>query len=454
MDSTMTDARADAHTGWRRLQTLLALLVLGGCASTSRVQINSTPSGARIVLDGTDCGQTTPASIELDTGTKRHSIRIERAGFNPVEREVTLNRDVDVMDADEAATRVCCAPCTLGCTLLGFLHPFTVNTAFHPSHIDATLEVAGQGARLDVTPTAFEAYVDGKLVPLLDGNYVVTTTGSHELVIKSPGYRDSARTIRVDERMYQRIEVELELEGQGLLLTGSPEGAKVYLDDQFQGTLGDEPRHVRAEPGAHMLRVEADGHRGWQDVVQVTVDRYQALTIALRLEGQGLILRKPDEVAVQTPQIQILVDGQLQGSAFDVPVRTEPGDHDVEIRVSGCETRMLKVRVMKDEYLDVTPGPRNESRREPRHPRSGTSRDQPALRVHAPPGLEGTPERDVEILVDGALVGYGFDNTLTVGASPSEVTVTVRVKGRRPWEQRVRLSSGNSIDLYPRFDKE
>jgi len=448
----MDRSRAQCQSLARRLAALVALLVVAGCSATSRVQVNSTPSGARILLDGNDCGQTTPASIELNTARSKYSIRIERTGYNPVEREVTLNRDVDVMDADEAAGRICCAPCTLGCTLLGFLHPFTVNTAFRPSHIDATLEVAGQGARLDVAPAAFEACVDGKLVALLDGNYVVTTPGSHELVIKAAGYRDSVRTIRVDERMYQRISVELEPEGQGLRLTGSPDGAKIYLDDQFQGTLGGDSRRVRAEPGAHMLRVQADGYRVWQDVVQVTADRYEALTVTLRLEGQGIILRKPDEMPSQAPLVQILIDGQLQSSSFEQPVRIEPGDHEIELRVTGCETRQLHVRIVKDEYLDVTPGSRIEERHEPHRTRRESR--EPTLRVHAPSGMEGTAERDVEVLVDGALVGYGFENSLAAGAAPSEVTVTVRVRGQRPWEQRVRLSSGATIDLYPRFEKD
>src|SRR5882672_4026251 len=92
----MTTCRRNATTRFARIGA--ALLVLGGCASTSRVQVSSTPSGARIVLDGSDCGQTTPTSVELSTASTRHSIRIEKPGFNPVEREVTLDRDVDVMD--------------------------------------------------------------------------------------------------------------------------------------------------------------------------------------------------------------------------------------------------------------------------------------------------------------------------------------------------------------------
>jgi hypothetical protein len=167
MDSNFTGPRSTVAAA-RLVAPCLLLLVLGGCVSTSRVQVNSTPSGARILLDGADCGQTTPASVELTNSVSRHALKIEKAGYNPVERELVLDRDIDVMDADEAATRVCCAPCTLGCTLIGFLHPLHVTTGFRPSNVDATLEVAGQGARLEVTPSQFECYVDGQLSPLLD----------------------------------------------------------------------------------------------------------------------------------------------------------------------------------------------------------------------------------------------------------------------------------------------
>jgi hypothetical protein len=449
MDSNFTGSRSTAAAA-RLVAACVALLVLGGCASSSRVQVNSTPSGARILLDGADCGQTTPASVELTNSVSRHSLKIEKAGYNPVEREVVLDRDIDVMDADEAATRVCCAPCTLGCTLIGFLHPFSVSTGFRPSNIDALLEVAGQGARLEISPSQYECYVDGKLSTLLDGGYVVTTPGSHELEIKSPGYRSTLRTIRVDERMYQRIKIDLALEGQGLLLTGSPEGAKVYLDDQFQGTLGQEARRVRAEPGAHMLRVEADGRRPWQDVVQVAADRYQELAVELKREGQGIVVVRPDDLTARQVEVQILVDGQLQGSAFDAPVRIEPGDHLIEIRVTGCETKLIQVRVAKDEYIEINPGPRREGGgKKGRQVKIETT----GIRVHSPDGMEEVQDQDVEILVDGALVGYGFDVSTSVGGAATDVTVVVRVKGHRPWEQRVRLKAGTVVDLYPRFEK-
>ena len=51
---------------------LLALFSLVGCQTTCNVQVNSTPAGARILIDGGDSGQQTPATVVLATQTTKH----------------------------------------------------------------------------------------------------------------------------------------------------------------------------------------------------------------------------------------------------------------------------------------------------------------------------------------------------------------------------------------------
>jgi len=420
----------------------LALLLLAGCATNRRVEVNSTPAGARILIDGVDSGQQTPASVVLSTSTRRYAITLEKPGFNPVSRSVELAKEVDVISADEAVGSICLAPCCCGLPLLRLLRPVDVSTKFVPSRIDATLEVSGQGARLEVTPAPFEAWLDGRLVALLEGNYLVTSVGDHELEIRAAGCRTYLRSIRVDERVYQRIVVELQVEGQGLLVSGTPAGAKVYLDDQYQGNLGDAPRRVRAEPGPHMLRVELDGWRPWQDVVQVAAERYDEISIDLKLEGQGIRVRAPEGRIERNAEIQILVDGQLQGSAFDQPVRLEPGEHDVEIRVSGREPRRVKVRVTKDAWLELEPGPRADSRQG----KSQVQLDQQGIRVIEPRDL-GREHSDPQILVDGALRAQQFDRVIAL--DPGDYELEVRVHGFEPWTQRVHVTRRQVLEVRP-----
>jgi serine/threonine protein kinase len=72
--------------------------------STSRVawaQVNSTPKGAEIILDGTSTGQFTPARVQVPTGV--HTVTLKLNGFQPAKRAVqaseggTLTLDVPLL---------------------------------------------------------------------------------------------------------------------------------------------------------------------------------------------------------------------------------------------------------------------------------------------------------------------------------------------------------------------
>ncbi len=445
----MTNRMIGSAARRRAAIAALASLLLGGCTTTGRVEVSSSPAGARILIDGVDSGQQTPNSVVLSTSKSEYTLTVDKPGYNAVSRRVRFATDLDVIDADEAVSSVLCAPFCCGLPLLRLLHPVDVESRFVPSRFDAQLEVAGQGARLSVRPQPFEAYLDGHLVALLEGDYLVTTPGDHELEIRSTGCRPYTRSIHVDECVYQPLQIELSVEGQGLLVTGAPLGAKVYLDDQFQGTLGEEARRVRAEPGPHMLRLEQDGWRPWQDVVQVAADQYQEVGIYLALEGQGLRVRKPEGLPVKTPQIQILVDGTLRGSAFDQPMRLEPGDYAVEVVVSGRMPRQVRVHVTKDSWIDLEPGDRI-----PRGaPGPQILVDTFGIRVVAPEWLEDADPEDVQILVDGSLRGHLFDQIIVLD-SVGDRNVEVRVKGFKPWTQAVHVSRGQILEVRPDLKKE
>lgn len=429
----------------------LALALLGlllqACATESRVQVSSNPAGARILVDGLDTGRTTPSSVTLSTERESYQITIEKAGYNPVGQAVRLGTDVDVIDADEAVCTVCVSPCCCFLPLLRFLDPVDVRTRFRPSDLSVDLEVAGQGARLEITPSGAEVYLDGKLAALLDGNYLVTSVGDHQIEVRAEGCKPWTRTLHVDERIYQRIALELEIEGQGLLVSGTPGGAKIYLDDQFQGALDDAPRRVRTTPGPHLLRVEAEGFKPWQDVVQVTADRYEAISIELALDGQGVRLRKPEGLPSRTPELQLFVDGQLQGSAFDVPVRMSAGEHDLEIRCAGRETRRLRINVAPGQFLDLQPGPKQDTR-------AARPQKQPAgFCIYAPSDLGPVAPQDVQIRVGGVLVSQRLGELVEMtNVEPIEVEVVVR--GFKPWKDRIVLSADGVTEVYPRLEKE
>jgi serine/threonine protein kinase len=56
------------------------------------IMINSQPSGARILLDGKDSGQTTPAVIAAEVGS--HTVRLELAGYKQFEKKVDVEQGI------------------------------------------------------------------------------------------------------------------------------------------------------------------------------------------------------------------------------------------------------------------------------------------------------------------------------------------------------------------------
>lgn len=71
---------ADADAVRERIETLRA--------TPGRVQIETTPEGASIVIDGEATGLVTPAEVELPPGV--HAVRVELAGYEPVEGSLQI----------------------------------------------------------------------------------------------------------------------------------------------------------------------------------------------------------------------------------------------------------------------------------------------------------------------------------------------------------------------------
>ena len=77
------------------LSAALGLMVLAsGCASifngsSQMVEVESTPSGAAVWLDGRRLEQTTPTSIPLERGCTNHVVRVQKEGYAPVETVLT-----------------------------------------------------------------------------------------------------------------------------------------------------------------------------------------------------------------------------------------------------------------------------------------------------------------------------------------------------------------------------
>ncbi len=358
-------AGTHASAGERgKLWAFLSLLLFAGCKTPRRMEVRSTPPGARVLLDGKDTGRSTPTEVLLDTSVQRYEVTLEKAGYNPARQEIRRSTDVDVIEADELACTVLCSPCCLGLPLLDALDELvTVKTHYHPREVDLRLDLAGQGIKLRVNPPDAEVLIDQVLHRPLESNTYVTSPGFHELEVRAAGHRPYRTTLQIDALTYVEHRVQLEVEGEGLLLSIHPSGARIYVDDQLVTIADSSPVRVRTTPGAHSLRIELESHRTSEDVIQVQSQEYRELTVELARAGQGVIVRPPQGWGGSG--VEVWIDQSLAATEFGEPLVLTPGQHSLSIRAQGFEPSELSILVQENQFLEVVPtlGRKNDARR-------------------------------------------------------------------------------------------
>lgn len=126
---------------------LLALVLAsaGGCTwfkSNPMVLITSDPAGARIFIDGTDMGRTTPARFELaGTGGYDHVVKLTRKGYRPETRilyqhtEGYTSKWIDGASGAEMSI----PPMPFFWTLGDFAFPFAMRGAIVPGELHVKL---------------------------------------------------------------------------------------------------------------------------------------------------------------------------------------------------------------------------------------------------------------------------------------------------------------------------
>ena len=181
--------------------------------------VHSAPADAEVSIDGADFGKTPLLVTSLRLGI--HRVKIAAPGFQPKEVEVELT--------DRSPVKV-------------------------------SLDLASDSGTLEVAsdPDGAEVLLDGIPRGTAPCKVDRITGGDHRLEIKLDGYVATEQTIRLSAGETQSLRVELKPQPAAMQIVSIPDGARVYLDNQFQG---ETPRAIQdLAPGEYRVRVELDGH--------------------------------------------------------------------------------------------------------------------------------------------------------------------------------------------------
>ncbi|TAJ43446.1 hypothetical protein CUJ86_10645, partial [Methanofollis fontis] len=211
---------------------------------TGGLQINSTPAGASIYLDGVLNASVTNATLSnLDTGTYNVTLVLD-------DYETAVNDSVTV--SNNATTLV-------------------------------TFDLVRQtgGLQINSSPAGAAIYLDGVLnASVTNATLSDLDTGIYNVTVAMSGYDSETQNVTVSSNQTETVSFTLVQQLGTLQINSTPSGAAVYLNgtatgDLTNATLADKP------VGTYNVTVELDGYDPATEVVTLSKDETEEVSFTL-----------------------------------------------------------------------------------------------------------------------------------------------------------------------------
>ncbi|MBI5687134.1 MAG: PEGA domain-containing protein [Verrucomicrobia bacterium] len=289
---------------------ILAALLAAGCVEQpgSLLELRTSPSGARIELDGVYQGD---SPIKLKVAPGQHLVVATRDGF--LETRATVNV------LPEGTTR-----------------------------FDLSLRPLFGLVLAESFPAESEVLVNnvfrGKTPVLLTD----LPAGQHRIVIKKDGYESKETVLNIQnegDRQPKLISLELRSLLTAIKVISTPEKAKVYLDGSY---VGDSPQSIQnVLAGKHQVRVELDGYEPFEQEAEVKSMK--------EFNVDALLKEKLGRIKVDTDPTggEVFLNSEARGKAPVILDRLHEGEYAIKITKHGFDPVERKVTLKKGADLDL-----------------------------------------------------------------------------------------------------
>ena len=361
------------------LLPLLAPSALGDKEQPTRLDVSVQPEGAQVFVDGKLRG-TAPCQL-FDIAPGEHLLRVAAPSCRPADEFVRLEAGAYVqksfsLEPEKGLLLVKTTPAgadvkyngvSLGATPLlvttlpsGQTHMFELAlNGYQTRRIDVALEgrtpvVREENLALDSGTVDCKTDPPGATVMVNGVERGVTPVvlshipkGLAAITVKLAGYREETRELRLTPGDRQTLALALKALPARLNVVSSPEQARVFLDDDYQGKTPVTITSVA--PGAHKLRVELPGHAPVTRTVTLAngaeeTEEFKMASVLGRLE-----------ISTKPAGAKILLDGKAVGSTKpqgDAPrsqilaIENVPaGEHSVMAHLNGYQDVARKIVV-------------------------------------------------------------------------------------------------------------
>jgi len=354
-------------------------------ATTGTLEIYSTPSGAKVYIDGAYRGRT-PLAISVAAGT--HNVELRLDGYETYRARVQI-----------------------GAGQTGRLSPRLVRAT--PT---GTLQIYS-------TPSGAKVYIDGAY----RGQTPLTLTveaGAHNVELRLDGYETYRARVQIGAGQTGRLSPRLaRVVTTGTLVIDSlPQGAEVYLDGAYQGRT---PLTLTVDAGAHNLELRLAGYETYRARVQVEAGQTSRLTPRLQL----IITTGTLEIYSVPTGAKIYIDGNFEGYT-PTTIDLDAGDHEVELQLEGYNAYQTQVTIQP-----------------------GRSTRIDARLTVAKATFDLYLNTDARVFLDGYPLGATLDGHITIEATPGDRELVLVAPGYHAFIKVIHLTPGSynrySVQLTP-----
>ncbi len=274
---------------------------------TSDIRVWSSPSGARIYLDGVYQGVTGSDWFWIyDVSTGYHTIYLEDFGYG----DYTETVYVSAGDTASVSAYLTATP--------------------SPTTVVTSTPVPTGSIRVWSSPSGADIYLDGVYQGLTGSNWFwiyEVSAGYHTIRLEKSRYEDYTETVYVSAgttsvsdagSVYAchaaSVYATLTQEADSISVSSTPSGADIYLDGVYKGTT---PTTISdASPGSHTLKLEKYGYDEWLTSVHVTSGVTESITghltaadvssPAIRIDKPAIIEYNNNELLEEGEKVTII----------------------------------------------------------------------------------------------------------------------------------------------------
>lgn len=306
-----------------------------------RLDIQTNPEGAKVIIDGEYKGNT-PLTFTANPRIEKYVVEIQHDGYNPIYRTIELKPNKRKTINEELTSSTCLVLITSepsGATIKinnnnrGFT-PLLLSSLKYGEY-DLELSLNGykpQNHKLRIESTTPQK-LESKLVAVFATTIITSTPSGAEVLIngsnvgKTPctlnnipegkaqikivldGHDEFNEEVTLVAGQEHTINADLNARPANLKIVTIPEGARIYIDNQYRGITPLELNSFNA--GSYRVRAELNGYELMARTIEIKPSENR--TEEFRL--------KPNSGAISVVTVPALVSIKIDGKEF---AKTEP----------------------------------------------------------------------------------------------------------------------------------